>query len=126
MQLYVSYIQPSFKLLVKVRGEVWVIRRYSPPALLCDRVLKHGETSAEVGGSSEKPGRTRPGGAVSPHQGGAVYDGSDILVSALNQSQGGMFIWEGSSGLWRTSSRLRGLLLRKRAFAFTGSESSSS
>ena len=86
MQLYVSYIQPSFKLLVKVRGEVWVIRRYSPPALLCDRVLKHGETSAEVGGSSEKPGRTRPSGTVSPHQGGAVYDGSDVLVSAPGNS----------------------------------------
>ena len=83
---YVSYIQPSFKWLGKVRGGVWVIRRYSPPALLCDRVLRHGETSAEVAGSSEKPGRSRPGGAVSPPQGGAVYDGSDVLVSAPGNS----------------------------------------
>ena len=86
MQLYVNYTQPSFKLLFKVRGGVWVIRCYSPPALLSDRVLKHGETGAEVGGSRKKPGQTGPGGAVSPHQGGAVYDGSDVLVSALGNS----------------------------------------
>ena len=43
VQLYVSYIQPSFKL------------------------LECGETSAEVAGSCAKPGRTRRGGAVSPH-----------------------------------------------------------
>ena len=86
MRPYVSYIQPSFKWLGNVRGGVWVIRRYSPPARLCDRVLMYGETSAEVAGSREKPGRSRPGGAVSPHQGGAVYDGSDVLVSAPGNS----------------------------------------
>ena len=46
MRLYVSGIQPSFKGLGKVRAVVRVIRRYSPLALLCDRVLKHGEPSA--------------------------------------------------------------------------------
>ena len=83
---YVSYIQPSFKWLGKVRAVVRVIRRYSPSALLCDRVLKYGETSVEVAGSSEDPGRSRPGGAVSPHQGGAVYDGGYVLVSAPGNS----------------------------------------
>ena len=45
----------------KVRAVVRVIRRYSPPALLCDRVLKHGETSAEVAPSWQGVARNEAG-----------------------------------------------------------------
>ena len=41
MRLYVKYCQPSFKLLEKTRDGSAVIKRYSPPATPCDRVIRH-------------------------------------------------------------------------------------
>ena len=47
MRLYVNYFQPSFKLLEKTRHESTVIKRYSPPAVPCDRVMRHEAVTAE-------------------------------------------------------------------------------
>ena len=47
MRLYVNYFQPSFKLVEKTRNGSAVIKRYSPPATPCDRVIQHGAVSAE-------------------------------------------------------------------------------
>ena len=46
MRLYVNYFQPSFKLVDKTRHGSTVIKRYSPPATPCDRVLQHEAVSA--------------------------------------------------------------------------------
>ena len=46
MGLYVNYFQPSFKLVEKTRDGSTVVKRYSPPATPCDRVLSHEEVSA--------------------------------------------------------------------------------
>ena len=46
MRLYVNYFQPSFKLLDKTRSGSAVIKRYSPPATPCDRVMRHEAVSA--------------------------------------------------------------------------------
>ena len=43
-----NYFQPSFKLLEKIRDGARVIKRYSPPATPCDRVMQHDEISARV------------------------------------------------------------------------------
>ena len=43
-----NYFQPSFKLLEKIRDGEKVIKRYSPPATPCDRVMQHDEISATV------------------------------------------------------------------------------
>ena len=48
VRLHVNYFQPSFKLLEKVRDGARVIKRYSPPATPCDRLMHHDETSAAV------------------------------------------------------------------------------
>ncbi len=48
MWLYVNYFQPSFKLMEKTRHGSAVIKRYSPPATPCDRVIRHEAVSAEV------------------------------------------------------------------------------
>ena len=48
VRLHVNYFQPSFKLLEKIRDGARVIKRYSPPATPCDRVMQHGEISDEV------------------------------------------------------------------------------
>ena len=48
VRLHVNYFQPSFKLLEKVRDGARVIKRYSPPATPCDRLMHHDETSAVV------------------------------------------------------------------------------
>ena len=47
MRLYVNYFQPSFKLMEKTRNGSAVIKRYSPPATPCDRVIRHEAVSAE-------------------------------------------------------------------------------
>ena len=38
--MHVNYFQPSFKLLEKLRDGAKVIKRYSPPARPCDRVMQ--------------------------------------------------------------------------------------
>ena len=43
-----NHFQPSFKLLEKIRTGARVIKRYSPPATPCDRLMQHDETSAVV------------------------------------------------------------------------------
>ena len=48
MRLYVNYFQPSFKLMEKTRHGSAVIKRYSPPATPCDRVIRHESVSAEA------------------------------------------------------------------------------
>ena len=48
MRRYVNYFQPSFKLAEKRRDGSAVIKRYSPPATLCERVMRHEAVSAEV------------------------------------------------------------------------------
>lgn len=46
--LYVNYFQPSFKLMEKTRNGSAVIKRYSPPATPCDRVIRHEAVGAEA------------------------------------------------------------------------------
>ena len=48
MRRYVNCFQPSFKLVAKTRNGSAVIKRYSPPATPCDRVMRHGADSAEA------------------------------------------------------------------------------
>ena len=48
VRLHVNYFQPSFKLLEKTRDGARVIKRYSPPATPCDRLMQHDETSVVV------------------------------------------------------------------------------
>ena len=48
VRLHVNYFQPSFKLLEKFRDGARVIKRYSPPATPCDRLMQHDETSVVV------------------------------------------------------------------------------
>ena len=48
VRLHFNYFQPAFKLLEKIRDGSRVIKRYSPPAISCDRVMQHDEISAEV------------------------------------------------------------------------------
>ena len=48
VRLHVNYFQPSFKLLEKIRDGARVIKRYSPPATPCDRVMQHENVNARV------------------------------------------------------------------------------
>ena len=48
IRLYVNYFQPSFKLVEETRNGSTVIKRYSPPATPCDRVVGHEAVSVEV------------------------------------------------------------------------------
>ena len=48
VRLHVNYFQTSFKLREKIRDGARVIKRYSPPATPCDRVMQHDEISARV------------------------------------------------------------------------------
>ena len=45
---YVNYFQPSFKLVEKTRHGSRVVKRYSPPATPCDRLLQHDAVSVEM------------------------------------------------------------------------------
>ena len=45
---YVNYFQPSFKLVEKNRHGSRVVKRYSPPATPCDRLMQHDAVSAEM------------------------------------------------------------------------------
>ena len=45
---YVNYFQPSFKLVEKTRHGSRVVKRYSPPATPCDRLIQHDAVSVEL------------------------------------------------------------------------------
>ena len=45
---YVNYFQPSFKLVEKTRHSSRVVKRYSPPATPCDRLMQHDAVSVEM------------------------------------------------------------------------------
>ena len=45
---YVNYLQPSFKLVEKTRHGSRVVKRYSPPATPCDRLMQHDAVSMEL------------------------------------------------------------------------------
>ena len=47
-RLYVNYFQPSFKLLEKNREGSATVKRYSPPATPCDRLLEHQTVTEET------------------------------------------------------------------------------
>ncbi len=48
VRLYVNYLQPSIKLLEKMRDEAKTIKRYSPPATPCDRLMQYDTVSAQT------------------------------------------------------------------------------
>ena len=50
LRLYVNYFQPSFKLLEKKREGSTTVKRYSPPATPCDRLLEHQAATGELKG----------------------------------------------------------------------------
>ena len=50
LRLYVNYFQPSFKLLEKKREGSATVKRYSPPATPCDRLLEHQAATGELKG----------------------------------------------------------------------------
>ena len=58
VRLHVNYFQPSFKLLEKIRDGAGVIKRYSPPATPCDRLMQGDTITA-------KPESTDGGSQVS-------------------------------------------------------------
>ena len=45
---YVNYFQPSFKLVEKTRHGSRVVKRYSPPATPCDRLMQYDAVSVEM------------------------------------------------------------------------------
>ena len=47
VRLYVNYFQPSFKLLEKMRDGAKTIKRYSPPATPCDRLMQDDTVAAQ-------------------------------------------------------------------------------
>ena len=48
LRLYVNYFQPSFKLLEKKREGSATVKRYSPPATPCDRLMQYQAVSDET------------------------------------------------------------------------------
>ena len=48
VRLYVNFFQPSFKLIDKIRDGATTVKRYSPPATPCDRLIGHDTTGAEL------------------------------------------------------------------------------
>ena len=48
MRRYVNYFQPSFKLMEKIRNGSDVVKRYSPPATPCDRLMRHEAVSDDA------------------------------------------------------------------------------
>ena len=63
VRLYVNYFQPSFKLLGKMRDGARTIKRYSPPATPCDRLMQYDTIAARTKEelSEYRPGWTRWG-----------------------------------------------------------------
>ena len=55
---YVNYFQPSFKLVEKTRHGSRVVKRYSPPATLCDQLMQHDAVSVDRTG---RPRSASPG-----------------------------------------------------------------
>ena len=47
VRLHVNYFQPSFKLLEKMRDGAKTIKRYSPPAAPCDRLMQDGTITCQ-------------------------------------------------------------------------------
>ena len=45
---YVNFFQPSFKLIEKIRDGATTVKRYSPPATPCDRLIGHEATGDEL------------------------------------------------------------------------------
>ncbi len=45
---YVNFFQPSFKLIEKIRDGATTVKRYSPPATPCDRLIGHDATGDEL------------------------------------------------------------------------------
>ena len=45
---YVNYFQPSFRLVEKTRYGSRVVKRYSPPATPCNRLMRHDAVSVEM------------------------------------------------------------------------------
>ncbi len=48
LRLYANFFQPSFKLIDKTRDGSNTVKRYSPPATPCDRLVQHDATSDEM------------------------------------------------------------------------------
>ena len=47
-RLYINYFMPSFKLVEKTREGASVVKRDSPPATPCDRLMQHDTVSAKL------------------------------------------------------------------------------
>ena len=77
MRLYVNYFQPSFKLMEKTRHGSVVIKRYSPPATPCDRVIRHEAVSAEAKAALSERRALGPSGVAARNQGSPVGAGGD-------------------------------------------------
>ena len=60
VRLHVNYFQFSFKLLEKIRDGARVIKRYSPPATPCDRLMQ-GDTITAKPESTDGQGWTGRG-----------------------------------------------------------------
>ncbi len=48
LRMYVSFFQPSFKLIDKTRDGATTVKHYSQPATPCDRLIQHDATGAEL------------------------------------------------------------------------------
>ena len=85
---YVNYFQPSFKLVEKTRHGSRVVKRYSPPATPCDRLMRHDAVSVEMKAAlSEWSGPVRPGGAAARHPGSPVGPGRGYVSRNPAHSQ---------------------------------------
>ena len=86
VKLHVNYFQTSFKLREKIRDGARVIKRYSPPATPCDRVMQGMMTISVVVTEGAALNVYRAGldpvALLSSITGGTVGDGSDVLTPA--------------------------------------------
>ena len=89
MRRYVNYFQPSFKLAEKRRDGSAVIKRYSPPATPCERVMRHEAGERRVSPSPRRtPGHVGPNGAAVHHQGGPISTGGDRVPGVQAHAAG--------------------------------------
>ena len=89
VRLHVNYFQPSFKLLEKIRDGARVIKRYSPPATPCDRLMQGMMTitaKSEGGVECQYRAGLDPVALLRSITGGPVGDGSDVLTPAPGNS----------------------------------------
>ena len=85
---YVNYFQPSFKLVEKTRHGSRVVKRYSPPATPCDRLMRHDAVSVEMKAAlSQYRVKLRPGGAAARHPGSPVGPGRGYVSRNPAHSQ---------------------------------------